>query len=215
MAIFYTDTASFNSLTVTGSTVMSASANNFALNLIGSGSTIFSVSGSSGTIFTVTDATAPDTTLFSVATGSINIFSVDQSKNISLSGSVTITGSLLLNANSIVTSNQTSSFITSAQTSSFITSAQTSSFATTGSNNFNGNTTITGSLNISGGLATFRNGLTLTGSLSITGSLVMSPTSSFTLPISRSVSPSTGSMYWSGSLLFVYNGTRYMSASFV
>jgi hypothetical protein len=43
----------------------------------------------------------------------------------------------------------------------------------------------------------------------------MSPTSSFTLPISRSVSPSTGSMYWSGSLLFVYNGTRYMSASFV
>ena len=206
MAIVYTDTASFNSLTVTGSTVMSASANNSALNLIGSGSTIFSVSGSSDSIFTVTDATASDATLFSVATGSTNIFLIDQYKSISLSGSVTITGSLLLNTNSIVTSNQTGSFITS---------TQTGSFATTGSNNFNGNTTITGSLNISGGLATFRNGLTLTGSLSITGSLVMSPTSSFTLPISRSSSPSTGSMYWSGSLLFVYNGTRYMSASFV
>jgi hypothetical protein len=141
MAIFYTDTASFNSLTVTGSTVMSASINNFALNLIGSGSTIFSVSGSSGSIFTVTDAAASDATLFSVATGSTNIFSVDQSKNINLSGSVTITGSLSLNADSIVTSNQTGSFVTS---------AQTGSFATTGSNNFTNNQTITGSLIVTG-----------------------------------------------------------------
>ena len=198
MATFYTDTASFNSLTVTGSTIMSASANNIALQLIGSGSTILSVSGSSGSIFAVTDTAATDLILFSVSTGSTNIFTVDSLKNVSISGSTAITGSLLLNASSVVVS------------------SQTSSFATTGSNNFNGNTTITGSLIVSGGLATFRNGLTLTGSLSITGSLVMSPSSSFTLPISRSVAiPPTGSMYWSGSLLFVYNGTRYMSASFV
>jgi hypothetical protein len=129
MAIFYTDTGSFNSLTVRGSTVMSASANITALSLIGSGSTIFSVSGSSGSIFTVTDTTPSDATLFSVATGSINIFSVDQSKNISLSGSVTITGSLLLNTNSVVTSNQTSSFVLNSQTSSM--TVATASFALT------------------------------------------------------------------------------------
>ena len=37
---------------------------------------------------------------------------------------------------------------------------------------------------------------------------------SFILPLSQSVAPQTGSAYWSGSLLFIYNGTRYMSSSF-
>ena len=37
---------------------------------------------------------------------------------------------------------------------------------------------------------------------------------SFILPLSQSATPQTGSAYWSGSLLFIYNGTRYMSASF-
>jgi len=37
---------------------------------------------------------------------------------------------------------------------------------------------------------------------------------SFILPLSQSVSPQTGSAYWSGSLLFVYDGTRYRSSSF-
>jgi hypothetical protein len=55
----------------------------------------------------------------------------------------------------------------------------------------------------------------ITGSMSITGSLTMSPTSSFILPLTASSSPAIGSAYWSGSLLFIYNGTRYMSASFV
>ena len=39
-------------------------------------------------------------------------------------------------------------------------------------------------------------------------------TGSFILPLSQSTSPQLGSAYWSGSLLFVHNGTRYMSASF-
>ena len=47
---------------------------------------------------------------------------------------------------SLVSNSSTSSFITNSQTSSFITSIQTGSFATTGSNQFNGNQTITGSL---------------------------------------------------------------------
>jgi hypothetical protein len=37
---------------------------------------------------------------------------------------------------------------------------------------------------------------------------------SFILPLSQSATPQTGSAYWSGSLLFIYNGTRYMSSSF-
>jgi len=64
------------------------------------------------------------------------------------------------------------------------------------------------------GSARITNGLTVTGSVNITGSLVMSPSSSFILPLSASAAPAIGSAYWSGSFLFVHNGTRYMSASF-
>jgi len=52
-----------------------------------------------------------------------------------------------------------------------------------------------------------------TGSqVNINGTLKVS--GSFILPLSQSVSPQTGSAYWSGSLLFVYDGTRYRSSSF-
>ena len=95
MPIFYTDTASFNSLSVTGSTIMSASSNATALQLIGSGSTILSVSGSSGSIFSVTDVAASDINLFSVSTGSIDIFTVDSLKNVRISGSLIVTGSII------------------------------------------------------------------------------------------------------------------------
>jgi hypothetical protein len=54
----------------------------------------------------------------------------------------------------------------------------------------------------------------ITGSLRVTGSLVMSPTSSFVFPLTSSVSPLTGSAYWSGSLLFIWDGSRYRSSSF-
>jgi hypothetical protein len=58
------------------------------------------------------------------------------------------------------------------------------------------------------GSGNFTNGLT------VTGSLIMNPSGSFILPLTASASPQTGSAYWSGSFLFIYNGTRYMSASF-
>jgi len=54
----------------------------------------------------------------------------------------------------------------------------------------------------------------ITGSLNVTGSLNMSPTSSFVLPLTSSASPQTGSAFWSGSFLYVYDGTRYRSSSF-
>jgi len=56
--------------------------------------------------------------------------------------------------------------------------------------------------------------INITGSLRVTGSLVMSPTSSFVFPLSQSASPLTGSAYWSGSLLFIWDGSRYRSSSF-
>jgi hypothetical protein len=54
----------------------------------------------------------------------------------------------------------------------------------------------------------------ITNGLTVTGSLIINPTGSFVLPLSQSATPQTGSAYWSGSLMFIYNGTRYMSASF-
>jgi hypothetical protein len=55
-------------------------------------------------------------------------------------------GNTNIDTSSFVRNSQTSSFITNSQTSSFVTYLQTGSFATTGSNVFNGNQTITGSL---------------------------------------------------------------------
>jgi len=94
MPIFYTDIASLNSLSVTGSTVMSASSNAIALQLIGSGSTILGVSGSSGNILSVTDVVAPNIGLFSVSTGSSDIFVVDSSRTVLISGSLIVSGSI-------------------------------------------------------------------------------------------------------------------------
>ena len=52
------------------------------------------------------------------------------------------------------------------------------------------------------------------GSVYFTGSVFMSPSSSFVLPLSASTSPLTGSAYWSGNFLFVWNGLKYVSSSF-
>jgi hypothetical protein len=94
MPIFYTDTASFNLLSVTGSTIMSGSSNATTLQIIGSGSTILSVSGSGGGIFAITDITSSNANLFSVSSGSIDIFTVDSFKNVKISGSLIVTGSI-------------------------------------------------------------------------------------------------------------------------
>jgi hypothetical protein len=104
MPIFYTDIASFNSLSVTGSTVMSASSNAIALQLIGSGSTILSVSGSAGNMLSVTDAISPNSNLFSVSSGSTNIFVVDSSETVVISGSLLVSGSIIGTASFSTTS---------------------------------------------------------------------------------------------------------------
>ena len=91
MAIFYTDSGSFNDLKVTGSSIISAS-RGIALQVRSSGSTIFSVSGSSGEIFNISDA-GSSTALFTVASASTNILNVDSTKAVSVSGSLVVTGS--------------------------------------------------------------------------------------------------------------------------
>jgi len=91
MAIFYTDSGSFNDLKVSGSTFMSAS-RGIALQVKSSGSTIFSVSGSGGEIFNISDI-GSSTALFTVASGSTTILNVDNTKNVSISGSLVVTGS--------------------------------------------------------------------------------------------------------------------------
>ena len=115
MAIFYTDTASFNSLSVTGSTVMSASSNATTLQLIGSGSAIFSVSGSNGGIFAITDVISSNANLFSVSTGSIDIFTVDSFKRVNISGSLTVTGSITGSLQGTASFATTASFALNAQ----------------------------------------------------------------------------------------------------
>jgi len=59
-----------------------------------------------------------------------------------------------------------------------------------------------------------RSGSQVTGSLLISGSLQLSTSSSFTLPLTASATPTVGTTYFSGSYLYIYNGTKYVSASF-
>jgi hypothetical protein len=51
----------------------------------------------------------------------------------------------------------------------------------------------------------------MTGSLDVSGSLKVK---AFILPTAAPTTPSVGSAYWNGSLLYVWNGSRYMSSSF-
>ena len=53
----------------------------------------------------------------------------------------------------------------------------------------------------------------ITGSLKLSGSLTISPTGSLTLPLTASGILPTGSIFFSGSFLYVWNGTRYLSGS--
>lgn len=100
------------------------------------------------------------------------------------------TSSLRLEKNLVVVEGITGSlFGTSSYALTAYSITNTSSLATTGSNIFIGNQIIT-------------------------GSLIMSATGSFVLPLSQSTSPLSGSAYWSGSFLYIYDGTRYRSSSF-
>jgi hypothetical protein len=84
MAIFYTDTGSLNRLEVTGSVLIS-----------GSGNSILAISGSSGSLLSVSDLTA-GANIFQVTSASIDVFKINQSKGVHISGSLAVTGSTIL-----------------------------------------------------------------------------------------------------------------------
>ena len=125
-----------------------------------------------------------------------------------ISGSFTVTGSMIVSGTLTATSSnatsasyalsssfaQTASFVTTAQTASFVTNAITLNstasaiFAITGSNTF-------------------------TGTQVVSGSLRLFESASFTLPTSQPATAVAGTAFFSGSFLYIYNGTAYKSAS--
>jgi hypothetical protein len=92
MATIYIDSGSLNNLQVSGSAYMSSS-NSVVLQVKGSNSTIFSVSGSDGDIFSVSDIGLAGS-IFSVSSGSTTVLNIDHTKQVSISGSLIVTGSI-------------------------------------------------------------------------------------------------------------------------
>lgn len=81
MAIFYTDTGSLGQLEVSGSGNI--------LNLKGSGSNIFVISGSAGSLLEVSDLT-PGSDLFTIASGSTDVLTITNTRDVYISGSLTV-----------------------------------------------------------------------------------------------------------------------------
>jgi hypothetical protein len=169
MAILYTDSSSFSDLKISGSTVMSAS-RGIALQVKSSGSTIFSVSGSGGEIFNISDV-GSSTALFTVSSGSTTILNVDNTKNVSVSGSLVVTGSAYIKG--LGTTTQTN-VVTIDTTTGQLYYTASSAFGGGGGGStfpFTGNAVITGSLLVSGSSS----GLSgITGSLQGTASWAQS-----------------------------------------
>ena len=117
-------------------------------------------------------------------------------------GSMTVSGVLAATSSNATSASyalsssfaQTASYIETAQTASFVTNAITLNstasaiFAITGSNTF-------------------------TGTQVVSGSLRLFESASFTLPTSQPSTAVAGTAFFSGSFLYIYNGTAYKSAS--
>jgi hypothetical protein len=80
-----------NNTTISGSLTVSASSG-IPLQIKGGTGTLLSVSGSTSEIFKISDTFSPN--LFTVSSGSIDIFNVDNTNNVKISGSLTVTGSI-------------------------------------------------------------------------------------------------------------------------
>ena len=160
----------------------------------------------------VTDGDGNNTALFVSTAG------------VAISGSFTVTGSMIVSGTLAATSSnatsasyavsssnavsssfaQTASFITTAQTASFVTTAQTASFVT---NAITLNSTASAIFAITGSN-------TFTGTQVVSGSLRLFESASFTLPTSQPATAVAGTAFFSGSFLYIYNGSVYKSASF-
>ena len=86
MAIFNTDTASFAEVDISGSAP-------HRLKVRGSGSAILTVSGSTGGLMEISDIGAVNQ-IFSISSGSIDVFSIDKAQNVIISGSLLVSASI-------------------------------------------------------------------------------------------------------------------------
>jgi hypothetical protein len=151
----------------------------------------------------VTDGVGNATGLFVSTTGT------------AISGSFTVTGSMIVSGTLTATSSNatsasyalTSSFVITAQTASYILNAVSSSFAAS-ANNAN----LLDGLDSTVFATTSSN--TFTGTQVVSGSLRLFENASFTLPTSQPATAVAGTAFFSGSFLYIYNGTAYKSASF-
>ena len=99
---------------------------------------------------------------------------------------------------------QTASFVTTAQTASFVATSQTASIAT---NAITLNSTASAIFAITGSN-------TFTGTQVVSGSLRLFQSASFTLPTSQPATAVAGNAFFSGSFLYIFDGSVYRSASF-
>ena len=145
----------------------------------------------------ITDGVGNATGLFVSTAGTAISGSFTVTGSMIVSGTLTATASYATSASYALSSSfaQTASFVTTAQTASFVTNAITLNstasaiFAITGSNTF-------------------------TGTQVVSGSLRLFESASFTLPTSQPATAVAGTAFFSGSFLYIYNGSTYKSASF-
>ena len=150
--------------------------------------------GVNSTSKNITDGDGTATPLF-VSTTDLTV-----SGSFIVSGSTTVLGSLIATS-SLATTSSYSVSSSLAVSSSFTVSASYATNALTLNSTASGLFAITGSN-------------TFTGSQVISGSLRMSQSSSFTLPTLQPTSPVAGTAFFSGSHLYIYNGSAFVSASF-
>jgi len=189
--------------TITGSLTVSTTSD-IPLQIKGGTGTLLSISSSTSEIFKISDTFSPN--LFTVSTGSINVFNIDNTNKVVISGSLVVTGSI---TGSLA---GTSSY---ADNANLLDGKDSTIFATTGSNNFNGNQTITGSLIVSGS-GTFTNigPAVFTGSVNITGSTTQTGNNTLigNTVLSGSISIS-GSQTFNGTSISI--GTQIVTGSLI
>ena len=125
-ASFALNAAGGSSFPYTGSAIISGSLQvTGSSSILGSGSRIFTISGSTGGLLEINDGGASD--VFSISSGSVEILRIDNTKAVSISGSLIVTGSI---TGSLL---GTASYATQALSSSYATQALSSSYAITAS----------------------------------------------------------------------------------
>lgn len=103
-----------NNTTISGSLTVSASSG-IPLQIKGGTGTLLSVSSSTSEIFKISDTFSPN--LFTVSTGSIAVFNIDNTNAVKISGSLTVTG---LTANRVIVTDANDQLISSATTATEI-----------------------------------------------------------------------------------------------